>query len=157
LVTADDLEARCRGLQAARKWSELERCAGELKPLEPARAAELETRAVEEARSAPRIAAAEAALRAGNLKRARSELDQVWPESVDHPELERKYELAETQAIARLAAELAQVKDSGCEAYNLLLAKARGSRPARVVTEAARRTRCTLAPRCDADALARKG
>ncbi len=154
---ADDLEARCRKLEEARGWTELEQCARELEPLSPQRAAELRNRAVKETETAARITAFEAALRARNLRRAELELNKVWPDSVSHPELKGKYEAAETQAIAELAADLESVKDSGCEEYQALLAKAKTSQPSRVATEAARRTPCKPQARCDADALAEKG
>ncbi len=166
--TTGALDAECQKLQEERKWGELEQCADKLKPLDPERAADLRTRALEETKAAPRIAAFEAALRAGNLQRARAELDQIWPGSVDQPKLARDYELAETQTIAVLAAELQSVKDAGCEEYNALLARERAAKPARVTAEAARRTPCVPASsppapapappaKCDVNALADKG
>ena len=123
--TAAALVARCEALQTDRKWPELERCADELKPLDPDRAAALRTRAEQETRSASRVAAVEAALRKDNLKRAKAELEYVWAESVEHPDIKRKYVMAEAQAISDLASELARVRDSDCRKYNVLLAKAR--------------------------------
>jgi hypothetical protein len=156
VVTADDLEAECRGFQVDRKWSELAQCADQLAPLERGRAAELEARAAKELEAAPRVAAFEAALRDRNLRRAKAELDRIWSESVEYPELKRKYESAEAQTIARLAAELAQVKDSGCEEYQAFLDKQRSSKPKNVLDAAARRTSCTPEAKCDADALAQQ-
>jgi hypothetical protein len=171
-AAAGAVDAECQRLQDERKWSELEQCADKLTPLDARRAAELRTRAVEEARTAPRITAFEAALRAGDLKRARTELDQVWPGSVEHPRLAHEYEVAESQAIAALAAELASVKESGGDKYNALLATERAARPPRVAAEAARRTPCAPAAsasapapppsppqpaKCDVDALANRG
>lgn len=156
-MTVDDLAAACRGYAADRKWSELEQCADKLKPLDPNRAAELRTRAVEEARSQPHIAAVKAALRDNNLKRARAELDQVWTDSVDYANLKRSYDTAETQAIDSLATQLESLKDATCEAYNQLLTKERPARPLRVTAEAARRIPCAPSTKCDADALTNQG
>jgi hypothetical protein len=155
-MAAGELEAECRGYQVDRKWAELAQCAAKLKPLDPKRAAELGTRAAEEARSAPRIEAIEAALRDKDLKRAKSELDQVWAESVEHAQIKRTYEVAEAQAITALAAQLERVRAPGCQAYNELLEKQRAVEPEHVTVEAARRMPCPTA-KCDADALAAKG
>jgi hypothetical protein len=154
---ADDLEAECQAFETDRKWGELEQCADKLKPLSPQRAAELKTRAAKEAKTAPRVAAVEEALRDRNLKRARAELEQVWTESVEYPALKRKLELAEDQAITDLALDLARVKDSGCEEYKSFLTKQRPLHPARVTAEAARRIPCVPAAKCDASALAERG
>jgi hypothetical protein len=153
----DELEAECRAHQADRKWTELERCADELKPLDPDRAAALRIRAVQETRSASRIAAVEAALRKDNLRRAKAELEYVWAESVEHPDIKRRYVIAEAQAIGDLAAELARVKDADCKKYNALLKKEKTLKPLRVTEEAARRTPCGPAAKCDADKLAQEG
>ncbi len=160
----DALESECRNLQENRKWAELEQCADKLQPLDAKRAAELKTRAAEEAKAAPRIAAFETALRDKNLRRARTELEQIWAESVELPELKRKFESAETQAITDLTAQLERMKSADCAAYNALLAKERTLKPTRVTSEAARRLPCTLPPapastpaKCNADALAQKG
>ena len=155
-MTAGDLEAECRKYSVDRKWDALAPCADKLKPLDPKRAAELRTRAVEEARSVPRIAGVEAALHDKNLKRAKAELDQVWAESVEYPKIKRTYEIAEVQATDDLAAQLDHVKSSSCEAYNQLLAKARAANPPRVTAEAARRIPCAAPPTCNADALSEK-
>jgi len=157
-MSAGDLEAECQGYAADRKWNELEQCAVKLKPLNPKRAAELKTRAVEEARSTPRIAGVAAALRDKNLKRAKSELDQVWAESVDYATTKRTYDIAEAQAISEFATQLDRAKHADCEEYNQLLAKERAANPTRVTAEAARRIPCAPPPaKCDADALSAKG
>lgn len=156
-MTVNDLAAACRGYAVDRKWSELEQCADKLKPLDPNRAAELRTRAAEETRSQPHIAAVKAALRDNNLKRAKTELDQVWPDSVDYANLKRSYDTAENQAIESLAKQLESLKDATCEAYNQLLTKERPTKPARVTAEAARRIPCALSTKCDADALTNQG
>jgi hypothetical protein len=156
-MTVNDLAAACRGYAVDRKWSELEQCADKLKTLDPNRAAELRTRAVEETRSQPRIAAVKAALHDNNLKRARTELDQVWADSVDYANLKRAYDTAENQAIDSLATQLESVKDATCEAYNQLLAKERPTKPSRVTAEAARRIPCGPSAKCDADALSNQG
>jgi hypothetical protein len=124
--------------------------------LDPKRAAELRTRAMEEVKSAPRIAGVEAALHDKNLKRASAELDQVWAESVEYPKIKRTYEIAEAQATDDLAAQLDHVKSASCEAYNQLLAKAKAVNPPRVTTEVARRIPCVAPPTCNADALSAK-
>jgi hypothetical protein len=153
---ADDLASECRGFQVDRRWDDLERCADQLQPLDPTRAGELKARALEEARTAPRIAAVEAALRDRDLRRAEAELRQVWTDSLELPKLRRRYAAAEAQAIADLAAQLDRVKDSDCEEYTALLAKERATKPAHVLEAAAHRTRCTPPP-CLADAYAEKG
>jgi len=141
--TVSELEAMCRDHQSNRRWADLEQCAGKLMPLAPDRAAELNQRAVKETQSVPRITAVEAALRDKNLKRARIELDQVWPKSVDYPDLKHKYELAEAQAITDLARLLELVKDADCNEYNGLLVSERARKPALAIAEAARRTPCS--------------
>jgi tetratricopeptide (TPR) repeat protein len=156
-LTVNDLAAACRGYAVDRKWSELEQCAEKLKPLDPNRAAELRTRAVEETRSQPHIAAVKAALHDNNLKRAGTELDQVWTESVDYANLKRSYDTAETQEIDTLATQLESLKDDTCEAYNQLLTKERPAQPPRVTAAAARRIPCAPSTKCDADALSNQG
>jgi serine/threonine protein kinase len=146
-TAAAKLEAECRGYQVDRKWGELAQCADKLKPLDPKRAAELRTRATEEARSSPRVAGVAAALQDKNLKQAKAELDQVWTESVEYAKIKSAYDTAEAQAIDDLVARLGRVKDASCEAYNQLLAKERAVNPASVTTEAARRSPCASAPR----------
>jgi hypothetical protein len=154
VVMDDELEAECRGFQVDRKWAELEQCAEKLLPLAPERAAELKAVALE-ARSAARIAAIEAALRGKNLRHAKTELEQVWPEAAGYAKIKVKYAAAETQAIADLAVELDRVKDSDCEEYQELLAKTKAAQPSRVAAEAALKTSCTPT-KCDADALVQK-
>jgi hypothetical protein len=152
-------ESDCRGFEVDRKWDELEKCADQLKSIDPKRAEELKARAVEEAKAAPRIAAVEEAIRARDLKRAQAELDQVWTESLDYPKIQRKYAAAEMQAIAELAAKLEYALSPSCAEYSALLAKQRAAKPPRVAAEAARQVTCTpLSPtRCDARALAEEG
>jgi hypothetical protein len=151
--TADQIEADCERHAAARNWEAVARCADELAPLADTRAAALKTRAAEEARSAPRIGDVEAALRDKNLKRAKAALDQIWAESVDYAKIKRAYEVAETQAITELVAQLARANSPGCTDYNQLLAKQRTVHPPRVTSEAARQAPCTSPATCDADAL----
>ncbi len=153
----DTLEARCQAHETERRWSELERCADDLEPLDPDRAAALRSRAVQEIKSASRIAAVEAALRKDNLKRAKAALEHVWPESVEYQNIKRKYEIAEAQATGDLAAELARVKDTDCRKYKALLRREQAYKPANVTEEAARRTPCSPPAKCDADALDRRG
>jgi len=156
-MTVNDLAAACRGYAVDRKWSELEQCADKLNPIDPNRAAELRTRATEETRSQPHIAAVKAALHDNSLKRAKAELDQVWADSVDYPNLKRSYDIAENQAIDSLAKQLESLKDATCEAYNQFLTKERPTKPARVTAEAARRIPCGPSAQCDADALTKQG
>jgi tetratricopeptide (TPR) repeat protein len=145
--------AGCRRHQANRDWSALAQCTVQLRPLDARLAAELSTLAAEEARSAPHVALAREALRDRALKRAKAEIDQVWPGSVDCADLQRAYAAAETQQIDALASQLNSVKDASCAAYNQLLARYRASDPPRVTQEAARRVPCKAPPKCDADAL----
>jgi hypothetical protein len=151
------LDAECRGYQAARRWSALEQCADRLQPVDSARAAELKASAVEEARSAPHVAAAREALRGKHLKQARSELDQVWAESIDYTDLKRAYDSAESREIDALATQLDSVKDASCAAYNQLLATERVTNPSHVIAAAARRVPCVARPTCDANPLVARG
>jgi serine/threonine-protein kinase len=151
-----DVEAECRGYQRNRRWAELEQCADKLRPLDPKGAAALKIRAVEEAKAMSRVAAIEAALRAPDLKRARAELDRLWRESVQYPNIKHRYELAEAQAITDLAAQLERVKSADCEEYNSLLEQEQALRPARVLAEAARQIPCSPGP-CIAEGLAEDG
>jgi hypothetical protein len=139
---ADRVAAECRRHQADRDWSAFAQCASQLRPLAPELAAELAIRAAEEARSAPHVAAARAALRGGALRQAKAEVDQVWPGSVDYADLKRAYAAAEAQAIDALATQLGSVKDASCAAYNQVLARYRAPDPPRVVQEAVRRVPC---------------
>lgn len=156
-TSAANLDTECRGYQAARQWSALEQCTDRLQPLDPARAAELKTRAVEEARSAPHVLAVQAALHGKHLKQARAELDQVWAESIDYISLKRAYDSAESQEIDTLATQLDSVKDASCTAYNQLLATERATNPPRVLAEAIHRVRCVARPACDANPLVARG
>ncbi len=156
-VTARQLEAQCRQYQEERSWGALAKCAEQLKPLDTSRAAELTDRVMEEAKSAPRIAGVEAALRDKQLKQAKAELDQVWTQSVDYAGIKRKYDRAEAEAIDDLVTRLQRVKDASCERYNQLLANERPMNPPRVATEAARRVSCAPPPKCDVNALSQRG
>jgi serine/threonine-protein kinase len=138
------LAAECRRFQDSRAWALLAQCAVQLRPLVPRLAAELATRAEQELRSAPHIAAARSAMDDGALKRAGAELEQVWPSSVDTADLRRAYDAAEAQEIDALATQLDSVKDATCEAYNQLLAEYSASDPPRVTAEATGRVSCTV-------------
>ena len=154
----DPLAAACRQLQLDRKWTELAQCADRLKPLDPKLSASFATRAVEETRSAPHVAAVGAALDAGDLKRAWAEFAQIWPDAADAPGLKRRYFAEEAKQIDALATLLEGAVDASCQGYQQLLAKHRASDSPRVVQEAARRTPCTVArPTCDADGLIARG
>jgi len=155
-AAASEVLAECQGLQAARRWAELERCADRLKAFDDRRAAELRGLAVEEARAAPRIAAVDAALQRKHLRRAWAELAQVWTASVEYAGVRRRYELAEARAIDELAAELERVKGGDCEAYRRVLAEEQASAPPRVAAEAGRRIPC-VPQGCNAEALADEG
>jgi len=159
-LTANKLEAECRGYQVDKKWNELEKCADELMPLAPTRAAELKRRAGQETKTAPHVAAANAALRGKALQRARDEIALVWAESVELPILKSKYAALESQVITELVASLDQAKTATCAEYEVLLVKERAAQPSRVIAEATRRSMCTPAsapPKCDANALAEVG
>jgi len=141
-AAAARVAADCRRFQADRNWTSLAQCAVQLRPLEPKLAAELATRAQEETSSAPHVTAARAALDDGELTRAKSEVDQVWPDSVDSAELQSAYAAAEAQEIDALATQLDSVKDASCAAYNQMLGEYSASDPPRVVQEAIRRVSC---------------
>jgi tetratricopeptide (TPR) repeat protein len=155
-ASAANLTAECRRYEAERNWQALAQCASKLQPLDAKLAAQLSTRAAEETRSAPHVAAARAALRDGALKPAKAAIDQVWPSSVDCADLQRAYAAAEAQEIDAVATQLDSVKDASCTAYNQLVVKYRASDPPRVIQEATHRVSCKT-PRCDADALAAQG
>ena len=139
---SEPLESECRRWEEARSWHELELCADRLMARAPERAVKLKIRAIEEARTAPWVAAVEAALRVKDLKRARSKLAQVWAESVEYSRLDREYEAAEAEAITELAAMLRRVRAPGCVQYEAQLARARLTRSPRVAAEAALRVPC---------------
>jgi hypothetical protein len=151
-MTAGEIEATCQKLQTDRKWPELQTCADKLATHDPAQAIELRARATEEIHSAPLIADLEAALAGHDLKRARTQLDQIWVSSVDYPAAKAAYDAAEKQAIRELALALDRSKDGSCGAYTQLLKNARTTNPGRVAAEAARWVTCT----CDADVLEKK-
>jgi serine/threonine protein kinase len=155
--TASDLETKCREHAANRKWNQLAQCAEQLAPLDPKRSAELRTQALEEARSEPHTAAVKAALHDSSLKRAKTELDQIWTRSLEYAPLKRSYDIAEAQVIDTLAIQLDSLKDSSCRAYNQLLDKERPINPPHVLAEATRRIPCTPPKRCDTDALTEMG
>ncbi len=136
------LEAECRRYEAERKWPELVPCADKLISVGHPNGPELRIRAVMEATAAEQVADVEAALEKKDLKRAKAELAEVWSESAVYPEIQRRYEHAEAQAVDALTRKLARVRRPGCKAYNALLAKARALNPARVIAEAANRTPC---------------
>jgi hypothetical protein len=138
------LATECRRFQASRAWALVGQCAVQLRPLVPRLAAELATRAEQELRSAPHIAAARSAMDDGTLKRARAEIDQVWPDSIDTADLRRAYDAAEAQEIDALSTQLDSVKDATCAAYNQLLAEYTASDPPQVTAEATRRVSCTV-------------
>jgi serine/threonine protein kinase len=155
---ADSLAAACRQLQLERKWTELARCADRMKPVDPKLSASFATRAVEETRSAPHVAAVGAALDAGDLKRAWAEFAQIWPDAADAAGLKRRYFAEEAKQIDALATLLEAAADASCQGYQQQLARHRASDSPRVVQEAARRAPCTVArPSCDADGLVARG
>jgi hypothetical protein len=155
---SDPLVAACLQLQLERRWTELAQCADRLKPLDPKLSAGFATRAVEETRSAPHVAAVAAALDAGDLKRAWAEFAQIWPDAADGPGLKRRYFAEEAKQIDALATLLEGAVDASCKGYQQLLAKHRASDSPRVVQEAGRRAPCTVArPSCDADGLIARG
>jgi serine/threonine protein kinase len=143
-AAAGRVSADCRRFQADRNWTLLAQCAVQLRPLDPKLAAELATRAAQEVSSAPHVVAARAALDDGELKRAKAEVDQVWPDSVDSAELQSAYAAAEAQEIDALSTQLDSVKDASCAAYNQLLGEYSASDPPGVVQEAIRRVSCKV-------------
>jgi hypothetical protein len=157
---ADDLESECNGLQVDRKWRELDQCADKLAATATAtateRAAALKKRATEERKALARIPIFEAALTEQSLRRARAELEQIWPSSVELPKLKLKYEEAEKLAANELAQRLERAVTPDCAGYNAILAQERGTQVAHVIDLAARRAPCTAIShsQCDAAALA---
>jgi len=156
-ISPSNLEAECRRYAANRQWDDLRQCADKLNPFDPKRAKELRTQALEEANSQPHIAAVQAALHDNNLRRAKTELDQVWAKSLDYLALKSSYDTAEAQAIDTLAMQLDSLKDPTCRAYNQLLEKQRHMNPPRLIAEATHRVPCTPLKKCDADALSDQG
>ena len=73
-TTAEAVAAECQRDLHDRRWPDLAQCADKLKPLDPRLAAELAMRAAKQLDSAPHVAAAQAALHDGELKRARAEI-----------------------------------------------------------------------------------
>jgi serine/threonine-protein kinase len=160
---AGELEVECLRYQSARKWGDLESCAGRLKPTNPARAKEFEARAILETKAAPRVDAFDTALRNESLKRARAALDTIPAAITGYAKLKQRYEQAESAAIQDLIARLERVKGGDCKEYNQIVQQEKLSRPARVAAEATRQVECTPTgppasqPPCDAEALAQKG
>jgi hypothetical protein len=142
-VATEDLAAECRGFEVNRKWDELVQCAERLKATDPKRGEELQRRAFEEAKTAVRVSAVEAALRDRNLLQAEAELAAVWPESLQLPKLKREYEMAEAQAITELTERLERTLSPSCTEYNQLLTKERAALPPRVSALAAQQVTCT--------------
>ena len=158
--TPSDVEVECLRYQTNEKWPDLDGCAERLRQFNPALARELKNRAVQEGRSAPRIAGADLALRDKNLKKAKTELEGVWTGSTSYQRLKARYDAAENAAIAELVARLDRVNSGDCKEYNVILVRERNSKPPRVAAEAARQVKCAAPARssapCDADALAEK-
>jgi pSer/pThr/pTyr-binding forkhead associated (FHA) protein len=160
--TQSEVEVECLRYQTNEKWGDLDGCADRLKPFNPGLSKELKNKAVQEGRSAPRIAGADAALRDKNLKRAKTELEGVWTGSTSYQRLKARYDAAENQAIVELVAKLDRVNSGDCKEYNVILGQERGSKPPRVAAEAARQVKCNVIvtpppAACDADQSAEKG
>jgi hypothetical protein len=156
-----EIEIECLRYQTNERWADLDVCADRLRPFNPAIARELKNRAVQEGRSAPRIAGADAALRDKNLKKAKSELEGVWTGSTSYQRLKARYDAAENAAIAELVARLDRVNSGDCREYNAILAQERASKPPRVPAEATRQVKCAAAATtspaaCNPDLLADK-
>src|SRR5262249_1138172 len=125
-----------------------------LAEIDPQRAGELKTLAVENARTATRILAFEAAIRAKDLRRAQTELEQISTESLDRAKLKTELAPAGVQAIADLPAQLGGALSPSCADYNEILAKVRIVQTSHVYAEAIRQVPCTRAQRaCHADEL----
>ena len=99
--------AECHSLQADRKWSELQRCVEELKPLDPGDAKTLAAQASAEAAAEKTSTALEQALSDGNLPRARKLLDKIQPDSVYREKAQNDYEAAEDTTLTKEANDLA--------------------------------------------------
>jgi hypothetical protein len=156
-----DIEFECLRYQNDQKWSDLDACADRLMASNPTLAKDHKNRAVQEVRSRPRINAAEAALQEKNLKKAKAELDQVWPGSGSYKRLKDRYDAVENATIAEVVARLNRAAGGDCKEYNAILAQERTTKLPRVAAEAAKQVRCTpqssppLAT-CDVDQLLEK-
>jgi hypothetical protein len=155
----DDLESECNGFQVDHRWAELAQCAAKLTQIAPQRAEALKARAARELETAPHIEAVDAALRDRDLRRASEALGQVWADSLELPELKKRYAAAETQAAAELAGRLGRVMSPTCTGYQELLTKERNVQLPSIITEATRFVPCTPVVRgsCNAKALAEQG
>jgi serine/threonine protein kinase len=155
----DVLESECSGFQVDHRWTELAQCARKLAQIAPQRATALKDRAARELKTAPDVEAVAAALRARDLRRASEALGQVWADSLELPELKKRYAAAESQAAAELAGRLGRAMSPTCTAYQELLAKERAVQLPSVITEATRFVPCTPVIRgsCNAKALAEEG
>jgi eukaryotic-like serine/threonine-protein kinase len=136
------LELECRRYLSARTWADLDACADRLKAENPAAAKSLKDRAVLETTAAPRIEAFEAALKAKDLKKARSELDALSARVTSYAQLRQSYQQLEAAAIRDVAARLERVKGGDCKEYDQIVQKEKALQPPRVVAEATRQVPC---------------
>jgi hypothetical protein len=164
LPLKDAIELECLRHQKSESWAALSGCADQLKPLNAALAGELKLRATQESQAAVKVAAVEAALRAKDLQRARTELDRIWTGATAYQRIKARYDAAEDAAIADAAADLERVSSGDCQQYLRLLTQLTATRPPRVAAEAERRVKCVAAPtptpaptNCNAAALAATG
>ncbi|HWO23469.1 MAG TPA: serine/threonine-protein kinase [Kofleriaceae bacterium] len=137
------LELECRRYLSNRKWLDLDGCAERLKAETPAIAKSLKERAALEVKAAPRVAAFEAALKAKDLKKARSELDAISMRVIGYAKLKQSYEQAETAAIGEVAALLERVKGGDCKEYDKIAQQEKAVQPPRVVADAIKQVQCT--------------
>jgi hypothetical protein len=161
-VSSRAAELDCLRHQKSENWSALEICADHLHQINPTLATELKKQAGLESRSASRIQGMEAALDKKDLKRAKTELDQIWTGSRSYERSKLKYEGLEFQVILALVTRLQLAKDASCQMYNQVLASERDKSPPRVIQEATRQVKCVPASpaspaECDHADLARTG
>jgi hypothetical protein len=159
-AAAGETELQCMRHEADRKWDDLDACAERLEAIDAAAAKRFQDRASLEIRAGLRIVAFNAALRDGDLEKARQELDQIPPAASGYREVKRGYDAAEAAAIAALVARLERVKGGDCKEYNAIVGQERQRKPPRVAAEATRQVRCTAgqpaAPPCDHEGFADK-
>jgi Caspase domain len=150
-IAAKDFKKRalgeiCISYQSERKWEDLDSCAERLKMADPTAAKEFKKRVVFESEGPARIAAFEAALRAGNLKRAKVEFDEIPTSVAVYPKVREQLLQAEDQAIADVVYQLQWATD--CKSYDEIVQKEKESKSARVITEVTSRSECCSSGNC---------
>jgi serine/threonine-protein kinase len=142
-IGTSEIEIECRRYLSNQRWADLDACADRLQAIKPAVAKALKDRAILETKAVPRVAAFEAALRAKNLKKARSELDAITARSTSYARLRQSYDQAETAAIREVAARLERVKSGDCKEYDEVVQQEKTVQPPRVADEATKQVQCT--------------